>query len=370
MNILENDEKYMRMALDLAEKGRGYVKTNPLVGAVIVKDGKIIGKGYHKAYGMAHAEEDAINNASQVVEGATLYVNLEPCSHFGKRPPCADLLIKHRIKRLVVGCLDPNPKVAGRGIDRLRQAGIHVDLGILEEDCKRINQSFLYNMSHKLPYIVLKSAMTMDGKIASKSGDSKWISSEKSRTYVHKLRSQLDAIMVGSNTVLRDDPSLNVRLLEGRDPVRIIVDSKLKIGLDAKILYLDSKAKTIIATSNTEGDEKYQALAVLPNVDLLEVKEKDGHLDLRDLMTKLYQLGIGTILLEGGGGLNYQMLKEELVNQVMIFIAPKIIGGNAAPGPVGGGGIDLMEDSIKLQNIKIKRIEEDILVEADICSQE
>lgn len=364
------DEKYMRLAIDLAKKGKGRVGKNPLVGAVLVKNDRIIGQGYHEAYGMAHAEENAINNSSEPVAGADLYVTLEPCCHFGKRPPCCNLLINNKISKVYVACFDPNPKVSGKGIEMLERAGIPVQVGVLEEEGKKLNASFFYHIRHRLPYIVMKAAMTLDGKIASPSGDSKWVTSEESRKKVHELRTDLDGIMVGINTIIKDNPSLNVRKVEGEDPIRIVVDSKLRIGRDAEILHLKSNAKTIIATTEAYDKEKYDYLLGLENVEVIIAKTKDKRVDLVDLMGKLYEKGISSILLEGGGSLNYEMLKEGLVCKVMVFIAPKIIGGKDSLTPVEGQGIQLMREAIDIERLDVRKIGSDILLEGDVCLPE
>lgn len=364
------NEKYMRLAIELAKKGKRKVKKNPLVGAVLVKDGKILGQGYHVAYGMEHAEENAIKNSLESVEGTELYVTLEPCCHFGKRPPCCNLLIDSKISKVYIGCLDPNPKVAGKGVKILENAGVSVQVGILEDECRKINASFFYHIRRKIPYVVLKSAMTLDGKIATPTGDSKWVTSEESRKKVHELRADLDGIMVGINTVIKDDPSLNVRLIEGDDPVRIVVDSKLRIPKEAKILHLESTAKTIIATTEGHDLEKYDYLSKLENVEIIITKSKDGRVDLLDLLQKLYEKDISSILLEGGGTLNYEMLSHNLVSKVMFFIAPKIIGGKNALTPVEGQGIQIMGHAIDIKNMNIQKIVSDFLLEGDVCLPE
>lgn len=364
------DEKYMRLAIELAKKAKRKVKKNPLVGAVLVKNDKIIGQGYHIAYGMEHAEENAIKNSLESVEDAELYVTLEPCCHFGKRPPCCNLLIDRKISKVYIGCLDPNPKVAGKGVKLLEHAGIFVQVGVLEEECRKINSSFFYHIMHKIPYVVLKSAMTIDGKIATSTGDSKWVTSEESRKKVHEIRDDLDGIMVGINTVIKDNPSLNVRLVEGEDPIRIVVDSRLRIPKDSKILHLESTAKTIIATTKAYDVEKYDYLSKLENVEIIVAKSKDGRVDLLDLLQKLYEIDISSILLEGGGSLNYEMLRQKLVAKVMFFIAPKIIGGKNSLTPVEGEGIQIMGHAIDIKNMDIQKFGSDFLLEGDICLQE
>ncbi|MDY6037573.1 MAG: bifunctional diaminohydroxyphosphoribosylaminopyrimidine deaminase/5-amino-6-(5-phosphoribosylamino)uracil reductase RibD [Eubacterium sp.] len=359
-------EKYMRRALELAERGRGCTGKNPMVGAVITKNGKIISEGWHERYGEAHAEDNAISKADINLEGATMYVNLEPCSHFGKRPPCCELIKKHKFKKVYVGSLDPNPLVAGAGIEKLRAAGIEVDTGILKEECDRLNEVFFYHITHKKPFVLMKYAMTMDGKIACVTGDSKWISSEASRRRVHQLRANFDAVMVGIGTVKTDNPSLNVRMVSGRDPVRIIVDSKLSIDESAYVLHLKSNAKTIIATTEFCDTDKKRKLKALEGVEVLETKKDGEHVDLEDLLEKLYQCDITSILLEGGGELNYSMLSKGLINKVNCFVSPKIVGGRNSKTPVAGLGIELMENAVKLDITDVEKIGDDVLMEAKI----
>lgn len=359
------DVKFMKRALELAEKGSGYTKPNPLVGAVIVRDGKIIGEGYHEIYGSHHAEINAFRNAIEDVRGATMYVTLEPCSHYGKTPPCANAIVENGIKRVVIGLLDPNPLVAGRGIEILKNNGIEVVTGVLEDEGKRLNEVFLKYITTKLPFGILKTAMTLDGKIASAIGDSKWITNELSRQCVHEIRHRVSGIMVGIGTVLTDNPELTTRLKnrEGVDPIRIIVDSTARIPLNAKVLNLDSKAKTIVAV--TEKADK-QSLMELRNkgVDIIITPLKNNKVDLSYLMQQLGQREIDSVLIEGGGTLNFSALEEGIVDKVISFIAPKIIGGVASKTPVEGDGISYMKNAIQLENIQISRFEEDIMIEA------
>lgn len=358
------DTKFMKRALELAEKGVGYTKPNPLVGAVIVKDGKIIGEGYHELYGSHHAEINALKSAIEDVSGATMYVTLEPCSHYGRTPPCANAIVEKGIKKVVIGLLDPNPLVSGRGLEILKNNGIEVVTGILEDEGKKQNEIFLKYIATRLPFGILKIAMTLDGKIASAIGDSKWITNEFSRQYVHELRHRVSGIMVGIGTVLTDNPELTTRLKnrEGVDPIRIIVDSTAKIPLNAKVLNLDSKAKTIVAT--TEKADK-QSLKYIRNkgADIIITPLKNNRVDLSYLMQHLGQRGIDSVLIEGGGALNFSALEEGIVDKVISFIAPKIIGGAAAKTPVEGDGISHIKNAIQLENIQISRFQEDIMIE-------
>lgn len=355
-------EDYMAHALGLAERGRGRTSPNPVVGAVIVKDGAIIGEGWHKKCGENHAEINAFEDAAaknQDVEGAEMYVTLEPCSHYGKTPPCAKAIIRKKIKKVYVGLLDPNPLVAGRGIRMMEEAGIQVESGILEEECRRINEIFLKYITEKRPFVVMKTAMTLDGKIAAYTGDSKWVSGEASRAIVQKMRNSLTGIMAGIGTVLTDDPRLTCRLEGGRDPVRIIVDSSLKIPLDAKVL---KDENCIVAAVENRGGEKANQLRER-GVTVLTTKEKRGRVDLAELMEQLGARGIDSILLEGGGGLNEAALKAGIVDRTVTFIAPKFIGGKDAKTPVEGQGFEKMDQAICLKNIEINRIGDDLMIQ-------
>jgi diaminohydroxyphosphoribosylaminopyrimidine deaminase / 5-amino-6-(5-phosphoribosylamino)uracil reductase len=359
------DIKFMKRALELAQKGVGYTKPNPLVGAVIVRDGKIIGEGHHEICGSHHAEVNAFKNAIEDVSGATLYITLEPCSHYGRTPPCANAIVEKGIKKVVVGLLDPNPLVAGKGIKILENNGIEVFTGILEDEGKKLNEIFLKYITTKLPFGILKTAMTLDGKIASAIGDSKWITNESSRQYVHELRHQVSGIMVGIGTILTDDPELTTRLKNrvGVDPIRIIVDSTAKIPLSSKVLNLDSSAKTIVATTEKADKQKLDAVRD-KGADIIITPLKNNKVDLSYLMQQLGQQEIDSVLIEGGGALNFSALEEGIVDKVISFIAPKIIGGAASKTPVGGDGISYIKNAIQLENIQISRFQEDIMIEA------
>ncbi|SKA78437.1 diaminohydroxyphosphoribosylaminopyrimidine deaminase [Caloramator quimbayensis] len=360
------DEFYMKRALELAKLGEGYTNPNPLVGAVIVKDGKIIGEGYHERYGGPHAEINAFKNAKDDVKGSTLYVTLEPCSHYGKTPPCADAIIEKKIKRVVAAMKDPNPLVAGKGLEKLIKSGIEVRLGVLEDEAKKLNEIFIKYITTKTPFVILKSAMTLDGKIASFSGDSKWITNEKSRDYVHSVRQRVSAIMAGIGTVINDNPHLTARK-EGnviKDLTRIIVDTNLKIPLNSNVL--DTKvSKTIIACSEYADNNKIEKLKNL-GVYIIKTPLKDNRVDIKYLIKSLGELNIDSVLLEGGGILNFSALKEGIVDKVMIFIAPKIIGGESSKTPVEGEGFEFIKDAVKIEDISIKSFDEDILYEGYI----
>lgn len=346
-----NDEQFMARALELAAIALGRTSPNPLVGCVIVKDNKIIGEGFHHKAGTPHAEVHALVAAGNLAEGATAYVTLEPCSHFGRTPPCADALIRANIVRVVIAMQDPNPLVAGRGINRLREAGIQVEVGLMFEEAARLNEIFLKSITTGLPFIIYKSAMTLDGKIATETGDSRWVSNESSRQYVHQLRDLCDVIMVGSETLLKDNPALTCRLPNGKDPVRLIVDGKLRINEDAQVLSSSKFSPCIIATTQSAAKEKIDRLQ---SINQVEVWQYDSlqHVPLETLMRDLIKRGWTSVLLEGGGGLAGAMLKEGLVDKLEFFIAPKLVGGNG-PSPLSGLNIGLMAEAIMLNDLSV-----------------
>ncbi len=365
------DEKYMRRALELARKGWGFTNPNPMVGAVLVKDGKIVGEGFHKAAGQAHAEVDAIKNAGEEAAGSELYVNLEPCSHYGRTPPCVNAIIEARIKKVVVAMEDPNPLVSGEGIRILKKAGIEVEAGVLEKEARKLNEVFIKNITTHMPFIAIKAAMSIDGKVATATGESRWISSSKSREYVHYLRTGYDGIMVGINTVLKDDPLLTSRLgdFPKKNPVRIVVDSEAKIPLEAKMLKDIASAPVIVATTSRASEKKLEELKAR-GVEVKILEDCRGKVDLYKLVRKLAQEGITSILVEGGGTLNWSLLEARLVDKILIFLAPKIIGGRNAPTPVDGKGITKVQSSIKVSEINITHFENDILIEGYPCYRE
>ncbi len=364
---MSKEYQYMQRAFELAKKGIGRVNPNPLVGAVIVRDNKIIGEGYHEFFGGPHAEVNAFRSATESVEGATMYVTLEPCSHYGKTPPCAEAIVKNRIGKVVIGMLDPNPLVAGKGVKLLEDNGIEVEYGYLCEELSQMNRVFLKFIQNKIPYVVMKTAMTLDGKIASETGDSRWVSNEKSRARVHHLRNELAGIMIGVDTVIADDPMLTTRLGkgEGRNPVRIVVDSSARIPLESKILNTGVQAKTIVAVTDKADSVKIAQIEDLGN-SVIIAKSRNGRVDLADLMVKLGSEGIDGILLEGGATLNFSALEAGIVDEVMSFIAPKIIGGANSKSPVGGEGIKFMKDAIELENIIIGQLGNDLMLTGKI----
>ena len=362
------DEKYMRMALELALKGRGWVSPNPVVGAVIVRDdGTIIGQGYHERYGELHAERNALKNCIEPPAGATMYVTLEPCCHHGRQPPCTDAILEAGIRRVVVGSGDPNPRVAGGGIRILREHGIEVVEGVLKEECDAVNEIFFHYIQTGRPYVVMKYAMTIDGKIAAYTGLSKWVTGEEARAHVQKLRHELSAIMVGVGTVLADDPMLNCRIPGLTSPVRIICDTHLRTPLDSKVVQTASEIPTIIATCCE--DERAVLQYTEKGCRVLNVaKSGDLHLDLQDLVRKIGAEGIDSILLEGGGTLNWSALESGIVNRVMAYVAPKLFGGSSAKTPVEGRGIPDPQEAVRLRDISVSRLGEDLLIEGKVFS--
>lgn len=328
---LRGNDKIMQRCIELARKGAGHVSPNPLVGCVIVKNDYVIAEGYHKMFGSNHAEINAINNALNKgldLTGSTLYVNLEPCSHYGKTPPCADKIIENKIKKVVIGIKDPNPLVAGKGIRKLKQNGVEVITGIFEKECIELNKFFLKNIKTSLPYVTLKAAQTLDGKIADEHGKSKWISSKVSRKLVHKLRSEYDAILIGKNTVEIDNPELTVRMVKGRNPYRIVIDKDLKLDVKKKIFSDKYSDRTIVLTSGDAllKDSKKKRILEYNNVILIPVKKMNNKLNLRDALSKLNDIGISSILVEGGAYTFSEFINQKLVDEMLIFIAPKIFG--------------------------------------------
>jgi len=355
-------EKFMKKALKLAEKGAGYTNPNPMVGALIVKDGKIIGEGYHQKYGEAHAEVNALKNATEDVEGATMYVTLEPCSHYGKTPPCAKTIVEHGIGAVVIASEDPNPLVSGGGVKMLKAAGIDVTTGILDAENKVLNEIFFNYIRTKRPFVILKTAMSADGKIATRTNESKWISNEKSRQFVHKLRHRVAAIMVGANTVFHDDPLLTSRVRDQttQNPIRIILDTDGRTPLTSRLLS-DKAARTIIVTTNKVKAETLKAFKE-KGAEVLVTPLKNGNVDLTHLMGTLGEMGIDSILLEGGAYVNDSAMREGLIDKYYSFIAPKLIGGENAPTPIGGIGFAAIEETITLRRIDVRTFDEDLLI--------
>ncbi len=355
------DEKYMALALELAKSTKGQTSPNPLVGAIVVQNNQIVGLGAHLRAGEAHAEVYALEMAKGRTEGATIYITLEPCSHYGRTPPCVDKVIASGVKRAVIATLDPNPLVAGRGITKLREAGIQVDVGLYEAESNKMNEVFNYYIVHKLPFVTLKTATTLDGKIATIHGESQWITGEEARADVHLLRHQHDAILVGVNTVLKDDPSLTTRLPNGagRNPIRIVLDSKLRTPINAKLVNT-AEAPTWIFVNQAVKREK-----ILPfeQLGVRVIQTNDVHqLSIPDLLNQLGKEEISSLLVEGGGEINASFLESGYVNKVINYLAPKIIGGNLAPSSFRGSGFEKLGEAIQLENIEITSLGVDIKV--------
>jgi len=363
------DEFYMQQALTIAQFATGRTSPNPLVGAVIVKDGHIVGQGWHRKAGTPHAEVHALAQAGDLAKGSTVYVTLEPCSHHGRTGPCADALIEAGVQKVVVAMTDPNPEVAGNGLARLRAAGIEVVEGILSAEAAKINEVFLKWITTGLPFGILKTAMSLDGKIAAHTGHSQWITCAAAREYVHKFRDIYDGILVGVGTILADNPKLTTRLPEGgHNPVRIIVDSMARTPLAANVV-TDKQALTIIAVSEKAPVERVEALRNL-GAEVLVLEQTARGVNLRQLFKALGQKRITSVFVEGGATVNASLIADNLIDKVCSFIAPKIIGGKAAPSPVGGNGVERVDQAILLENIMTQTIGTDILISGYITGRE
>ena len=363
-----NDTYYMKMALDLAVKGRGYTAPNPMVGAVLVKGNKVVGTGYHQAAGTAHAEVHAIEDAGSAAEDATLYVTLEPCNHTGRTPPCTEKILSARIKRVVVAMRDPNPDVKGGGIAYLSARGLEVASGIMQSEAEKINEAFSKYIRTKRPFVTVKCAATLDGQIATRTGDSKWVTGSEARQVVHELRHAADAIMVGIETVKKDDPRLTTRLenKQGKDPVRIVLDTHLSIPIQAKILHLNSPADTILITGDLSGAP--ESLKKKKHIEMkggrvLQVPVKENRIDLNALMRILGEQEITSLLIEGGGRVMASCFSAGIVDKLIFFYAPKILGGSDGVPICSGNGPDLMKEAVMIGDVRIQRFGEDLMVE-------
>lgn len=355
---------YMRLALEEAVKGRSYTSPNPMVGAVIVKDDRMIGKGYHHGFGQAHAEIEAIASASESIEGATMYVTLEPCSHYGKTPPCSLALIQAKLKQVVIATLDPNPLVAGKGIQMLQSAGIEVITGVLEEEGKELNRIFFRFIQENKPYVLLKSAMSLDGKIATRTGSSQWISSIESRTHAHFLRAKYRSILVGVNTVIADNPSLTIRLSESyRQPIRLILDSSGRIPLDSQVLTDAHASNTWVVTTDRMPDDVEKNIRDR-GASVIRCIRHQGKVDLNDLLQKLAVQGVDSLLIEGGSNVAYSALEAGIVDEVIFYLAPKIIGGKEAFVSIGGQGVATVNQAFELEQMKTEMMGPDVVISA------
>ena len=359
-----NDIDYMRLALELAERGRGWTNPNPMVGAVIVKDGRVIGEGYHHRCGGLHAEREAFAACTESPAGATLYVTLEPCCHHGRQPPCTEAILEAGISRVVVGSGDPNPLVAGKGLSFLRAHGVEVETGVLQKECDALNHVFFHYIRTKRPYVVMKYAMTLDGKIATRTGASQWITGEAARQRVHQDRHRYAAIMAGVGTVLADDPLLTCRMEGGRNPVRVICDTHLRTPLNSQIVRTAREVPTILAVGEAAPAQATPYRDA--GCQVWTLPERDGHVDLSVLMERLGATEIDSVLLEGGGTLNWAALESGIVQRVQAYIAPKLFGGKDAKSPVAGLGVELPAQAVKLKNTTVTQIGEDFLLEGEV----
>lgn len=363
------NQDYMKRALELAKKAMGYTSPNPMVGCVVVKDGRIVTEGYHERCGEYHAERNALTKCSEDLTGATMYVTLEPCCHQGKTPPCTDIILERGIGKVYVGSMDPNPKVAGKGVQMLREAGVTVVEDFMREECDQLNPVFFHYITTKTPYVVMKYAMTLDGKIATKTGASKWITGEAARKEVQHMRHQYMGIMAGIGTVLADDPMLNVRVEGWKSPVRIVCDSKLRIPPDSQIVKSAEKYRTIVAYADQKNTEEKIKILHTMGVETIYCPDEKNQIDLKKLMTDLGSKGIDSILLEGGGTLNDSALRAGIVKEVQAFVAPKLFGGVAGKTPVEGIGVEFPSEAVELKYTDICQIGEDIRIRCQVCEK-
>lgn len=362
--MLEHDQQYMRQCITLARNGAGSVSPNPMVGAVLVNDGNIIGKGYHQRFGEAHAEVNAINNATESVRGATLYVNLEPCCYTGKTPPCTELIISSGIRRVVIGMKDPNPRVSGKGMKKLQQAGIEVTVGVLEDEAKLLNEAFTKYVRTKTPFVALKIAQTLDGKVADNNGKSQWITEKEARRYVHQLRSEYDAVVVGATTIKEDNPALTVRDVVGRNPVRVIIDGNFSVPEDAKV-FNDSAASTLLFISGKRSRKQIEKKLKLEKkkIEIIEMPDPvPGYMSLEAILHELGERGIASVLVEGGATLFSYFLEQKQADKLYVFIAPKILGQGLDVFAQMSSKL-LGSDEIKVKDISFRQLQNDLLIE-------
>lgn len=353
------DEHYMRLALELANKGEGYTNPNPIVGAVVVKEGKIVGQGYHHEFGGPHAEVYALEEAKEKARDATIYVTLEPCSHYGKTPPCVDRIIQARISRAVIACRDPNPLVNGKGIEKMRASGIEVSEGVLIKEAQRANEIFFKFVKTNTPFVQLKLAMSLDGKIATRTGDSQWITGKEARTEVHRLRRRFAAVLVGVNTVIKDAPLLTVRHVRGPNPVRIVLDGQGRMPVQARMF--SAEGRTIVVTAAMSDSKEEQLRA--NGAEVWRLASHYNRVDLRALLSLLARENIDSVLIEGGGETAASFLESGLVDKVSFFIAPIIIGGRNSIGTIAGEGVDKVSDAFKLYEVSIMKLGDDMMIE-------
>lgn len=360
--MIAEDEKWMQECLRLARRGAGFVSPNPMVGCVIVKHGRSVGRGYHRKFGWAHAEREALKQAGASARGATLYVNLEPCSHYGKTPPCVDAVVQAGVRVVVVGTRDPNPLVTGRGIVALRRAGIRVRTGIREKESRELNEAFFKYIQSQVPFVTLKLAQTLDGKIASKNGQSRWITSREARIRVHRLRAEHDAVLVGAGTVLADDPQLTVRLIDGRNPIRVVIDGLLRSPIDARVFRSGRKTRTLLFASERVVRSKRDKVARLQSrgVEVVPLSARSGLINLKDVLGELGRRNIASVLVEGGQQIFTQFVRHRLADKAWVFTAPKILGEGIAT--VGNLGLSRVDQSRLLRRCSLEIVGPDILV--------
>jgi len=354
------DESYIKLTLEIAKKGIGLVSPNPLVGCIIVKDNRIIGAGFHQKFGQNHAEINAIENATEVVEGSTLYVNLEPCVHYGKTPPCVDKIIEKKIKRVVIGTLDMNPLVSGKGVKKLLENGVEVKVGLLENECIDLNRFFFKYITKKIPYVTLKIAQTIDGKIADVKGNSKWITSKQARRYVHLLRAKYDAVLVGSNTIQKDNPLLTVRFTEGRNPKRIILDTKLGLNPNYKIFNTEKNIYIITSKDSEKKKRKIKTLLDL-GVKIIFVPTENRKISLLSALTEIVKENVASILVEGGSQIFTSFIKQNLFDEMRLFISPKLLGKGL--NVINDIGINSINQSLKLKINNFEKVGDDLVID-------
>ncbi len=362
---LQGEREIMLEALELASRGKGKVEPNPMAGALIIKEGRVVGRGYHQVFGGNHAEVNAINEAREAASGAIMYVTLEPCVHFGKTPPCTKAIIAAGIERVIVAAIDPNPQVSGKGVEELRRAGIEVELGLCREEARRLNAPYFKFQERGLPYFIAKWAMTLDGKIATASGESKWITGEEARSLVHLLRGEVEGVMIGINSVLKDDPLLTCRIEGGRNPRRIVVDSRLRLPIESRIVQTARESEVLVATTASAPPERREAIEKA-GCKVMILPAKEGKVDVLELARSLRSIPLRSILIEGGSKLLGSMFEARLIDKVEVFIAPKLLGGKEAKGPIGGKGIAKILEAVSLSGVKVERIGEDLFIEGYI----
>jgi diaminohydroxyphosphoribosylaminopyrimidine deaminase / 5-amino-6-(5-phosphoribosylamino)uracil reductase len=359
----EFDRQMMQRALTLARRTRGYTCPNPAVGAVIVHNGTIVGEGYHRACGQPHAEAEALARAGDKARGATIYITLEPCDHHGRTSSCTEAILAAAIKRVVTGAADPNPKVRGKGLTRLRKAGVEVVTGVLEQECRDLNRDYNHYVSSGMPWVTLKWAMTLDGKIATRTGDSRWVSGEAAQRWAHRLRAQHAAVLVGLGTAMADDPLLTVRHVRGRQPARIVLDSRCELSLESRLVQSAMEVPLWVAVTQ-QAPEAWRWALVGKGVEVLEIAaDSHGHIDIKALLCELGSREVMSVLMEGGSKVLGSFFDAGLWNQASIVIAPKLAGGEKAPSPLGGMGVARMTDIVPLRDAKMQRLGDDWLIE-------